>query len=114
MLKRQNDFTLHASNKFKEKKMQKNKTMMIGNIPKLPAQYAAWIMPLLLSGLMSATISMFNLWKNLGMIDGFFSKWFSIWLFSWAIAYPTVLIFLPIVRRLTGFIVDMTPPEVSK
>lgn len=94
--------------------MQKKQTMIIGNIPKLPAQYAAWIMPLLLSGLMSATISMLNLWKNLGMIDGFLSKWFSIWLFSWAIAYPTVLIFLPIVRRLTALIVDMSPPEVSK
>ena len=105
---------MHVSNKVKEIKMQKKQTMMIGNIPKLPARYAAWIMPLLLSGLMSATISMLNLWKNLGMIDGFFSKWFSIWLFSWVIAYPTVLIFLPIVRRLTGLIVDMTPPEASK
>ena len=94
--------------------MQKNQTMMIGKIPKLPAKYATWIMPLLLSCLMSAAISMFNLWKNLGVIDGFFSKWFPIWLLSWAIAYPTVLIFLPIVRRLTGLIVNLTPPEASK
>ena len=93
--------------------MRDKSAMMIGRIPKLPAKYAG-VMPLLLSGLMSGTISMLNLWKNLGMIDGFLSKWFSIWLFSWAIAYPTVLIFLPIVRRLTGLIVDISPPEVSK
>ena len=88
--------------------------MIIGSIPKLPAKYAVWIMPLLLSGIMSAIISMINLWKNLGWIDGFFSKWFLVWLFSWAIAYPTVLIFLPIVRRITGLLVDMSPPEASR
>ncbi|RKG37952.1 DUF2798 domain-containing protein [Acinetobacter rongchengensis] len=94
--------------------MQKNPSMIIGNIPKLPAKHAAWILPLILSCLMSAAISMFNLWKNLGLVDGFFSKWLSVWLLSWAIAYPTVLIFLPIVRRLTGLIVDLTPPEIPK
>lgn len=65
---------MYLINKVKEIKMQKKQTMMVGHLPKLPTRYAAWIMPLLLSGLMSATISMLNLWKNLGMIDGFFSK----------------------------------------
>lgn len=60
---------------------------------KLPAKYAAWIMPLLLSGL----------------IDGFATKWLSTWLFSWLIAYPVVLVFLPLVRRLTSLIVEMPP-----
>ena len=85
--------------------MQKS-AYIIGSIPKLPAKYAAFIMPLFLSGLMSATISMINLWKNLGWFDGFFSKWFFIWLFSWAIAYPTVLFFLPIVRKITACFVQ--------
>ncbi|GAB00193.1 MULTISPECIES: DUF2798 domain-containing protein [Acinetobacter] len=59
---------------------------------KLPAKYAAWIIPLILSGLMSATLSFINLLMNIGLI-----------------AYPVVLIFLPLVRRLTSLIVDMTP-----
>lgn len=91
--------------------MQNKPATIIGGIPKLPAKYATWIMPLLLSGLMSGTISMINLWKNVGWFDGFFSKWFGVWLFSWLIAYPTVLIFLPLVRRLTGLLVDLTPPH---
>jgi len=43
------------------------------------------------------------------LIDGFTIKWLSTWLSSWLIAYPVVLIFLPLVRRLTSLIVDMTP-----
>jgi len=76
---------------------------------KLPAKYAAWIMPLLLSGLMSATLSLMNLLMNVGLIDGFATKWLSTWLFSWLIAYPVVLVFLPLVRRLTSLIVEMPP-----
>ncbi len=76
---------------------------------KLPAKYAAWIMPLLLSGLMSATLSLMNLLMNVGLIYGFTAKWLSTWLFSWLIAYPVVLMFLPVVRRLTSFIVEMPP-----
>lgn len=87
--------------------MQNKRAMMIGNIPKLPVQAMSWIMPLILSGLMSATISMVNLWKNMGWFEGFFEKWFSVWLFSWMIAFPTVIIFLPIVRRLSMLIVDV-------
>ncbi|OTG96505.1 DUF2798 domain-containing protein [Acinetobacter sp. ANC 3832] len=94
--------------------MQQKRPMIFGSIPKLPAQYAGWIMPLFLSGLMSGTISLINMLMNLGFVDGIFSKWLSIWMFSWAIAYPTVLIFLPLVRRITGLIVDIPHPNAPK
>lgn len=58
--------------------MSKKQAMIIGNIAKLPAKYAQWIMPLILSCLMSATISMFNLWKNVGWIDHFFTRWLTV------------------------------------
>lgn len=89
-------------------RMSKNAHKLLGVIPKLPAKTLPWIMPLFLSGLMSATISMINLWKNLGWSEDFFAKWFSIWLFSWLIAYPTVLIFLPVVRKICVLLV--APP----
>ncbi|AYO56012.1 MULTISPECIES: DUF2798 domain-containing protein [Acinetobacter] len=91
--------------------MRDKSAMMIGRIPKLPAKYAGVIMPLLLSGLMSGTISMLNLWKNIGWFDGFFSQWLGIWLFSWLVAFPTVMIFLPLVRRFTALVVDLSPPS---
>ncbi|RZG76452.1 DUF2798 domain-containing protein [Acinetobacter sp. WCHAc060025] len=90
--------------------MRDKSAMMIRRIPKLPAKYAGIIMPLLLSGLMSGTISMLNLWKNIGWFDGFFSQWLGIWLFSWLVAFPTVMIFLPLVRRFTALVVDLSLP----
>ena len=101
---------LKPETKIENRRDQHKPAMIFAGIPKLPAKYAAWIMPFILSALMSATISMINLWKNVGWFDGFFTKWFSVWLFSWMIAFPTVLIFLPLVRRFTGLFVDLTPP----
>lgn len=78
-------------------------------ITKLPAQYAAWILPLILSFLMSGSLSFVNMWMSLGFIPEFLHKWLVTWMFSWLIAYPLVLVLLPFVRRLTGLIVDMQP-----
>ncbi|WP_096911046.1 DUF2798 domain-containing protein [Acinetobacter colistiniresistens] len=78
-------------------------------IAKLPAKYAMWILPLILSFFMSGTLSLVNLWMRTGFIPGFLIIWLETWMFSWLIAYPLVLISLPVVRRLTGLIVDMQP-----
>ncbi|WP_111861483.1 DUF2798 domain-containing protein [Acinetobacter sp. CFCC 10889] len=94
--------------------MSQKKAMIIGNIPKLPAKYAAWILPLLLSGLMSGIISFINTVKNLGWIENLFSIFLSAWMMSWMFAYPIVLIVLPIVRKLTALFVDMTPNSPHK
>ena len=80
---------------------------IIGNIPKLHAKYAAWIMPLFLSCLMSGMVSLINLMLNIGWVEHFISKWLSAWLVSWIVAYPVVLMVLPLVRRLTAVFVDM-------
>ena len=77
------------------------------SLKKLPAKYAAWILPLILSFFMSGTLSLVNLWMRTGFISGFTMIWLETWMFSWLIAYPLVLMLLPVVRRLTGLIVDM-------
>ncbi|TVT81327.1 MULTISPECIES: DUF2798 domain-containing protein [Acinetobacter] len=76
-------------------------------IAKLPMKYAVWILPLILSFFMSGTLSLVNLWMRIGFISGFLMIWLETWMFSWLIAYPLVLVLLPVVRRLTGLIVDM-------
>ncbi|NIE98035.1 DUF2798 domain-containing protein [Acinetobacter sp. C26M] len=77
------------------------------SMKKLPAKYAAWVLPLILSFFMSGTLSFANMWMSIGFIPEFLSKWSATWMFSWLIAYPLVMFLLPIVRRLTGLIVDM-------
>lgn len=44
----------------------------------------------------------------------FFSLWFNNWMISWAFAFPVVLCVLPLVRKFTGLIVDMTPLQPPK
>lgn len=87
--------------------MSNHNPKIIGNINKLSAKNAAWLMPLFLSCFMSGMISMVNIFLNIGLIENFWGKWFSAWMLSWAIAYPVVLIALPVVRRLTGVFVNM-------
>lgn len=87
--------------------MSDSQPKIIGNIPKLAPKNIAWVLPLFLSCFMSGVISLMNMLLNLGLIDNFFRQWFSVWMLSWAMAYPVVLIALPLVRRLTGVFVNI-------
>ncbi len=96
--------------------MSEQRPMIIGNIPKLPAKYAMFILPFFISFFMSGIISMINLWRNLGWVDNFLQVWLCAWMMSWVVAYPVVLIVLPIVCCLTGVFVDMShfvPTQIS-
>lgn len=81
---------------------------------KLPASSMRWLMPLLLSGLMSATLSCINMWLSQGISEGFFNAWLNRWLLSWVIAYPLILIFIPLVQKSLMFIVDLPHAKPSK
>jgi len=69
------------------------------NTLKFHPKHLSWLMPLFLSGIMSASISCFNLFINRGFVDGFFYIWLKAWSLSWLIAFPLILIVLPVVRR---------------
>lgn len=87
--------------------MQPKRSMIIGSIPKLSAKWATIVMPFILSCLMSGIISLINMLRNLGWIDGFITLWFHNWMISWVFAFPIVLILLPMVRKLTSKLVDI-------
>ena len=78
---------------------------------KLPAKFAPWIMPLMLSGIMSAIISFINIVKTLGFVDGLFTIWLQAWVLSWAIAYPAVLTAFPIVKWIMSKIIETPTPN---
>ena len=94
--------------------MQPKRSMIIGSIPKLSAKWATIVMPFILSCLMSGIISLINMLRNLGWIDGFITLWFHNWMISWAIAFPIVVTLLPFVRKFTGLLVDMSGPQPPK
>lgn len=75
--------------------------------PKLPTRYAALVMPLLLSVFMTCIVSMISTLRSIGVVADFIEIWLGAWLISWIIAFPTLLLALPVVRRATAAIVHI-------
>jgi energy-converting hydrogenase Eha subunit A len=73
---------------------------------KLPARYGALVMPLILSGMMTVIISGISTVNALGFTPVVLHDWPRAWLISWAVAFPTLLAVLPVVRRLTALVVE--------
>ena len=75
-------------------------------MPKLPSRYSAFISPLLLSLLMTSLVSAVSLLKSRGLGIETLTNWTTTWLASWIVAFPVLLLALPIVRRLTKLLVE--------
>ncbi|NOJ38270.1 DUF2798 domain-containing protein [Bradyrhizobium australiense] len=73
---------------------------------KLPARYAAIIMPLVLSVLMTFVVSAISTLRSLGPTPAFVATWPTAWAISWLVAFPTLLAVLPLVRRIVAFAVE--------
>lgn len=86
--------------------MSSRSTTFFG-LPKLPARYAGIVMPMLLSVLMSAVVSAVSTWRGIGIVPGFVRIWLGAWGISWLIAFPTLLLVLPVVRRATAALVQV-------
>lgn len=78
---------------------------------RLPARYAAVITPLILSVFMSAIVSFIATWRAVGLPDGVAWLWLSAWKTSWLVAFPSLLVVLPIVRRITALLVEPAGPQ---
>lgn len=73
---------------------------------KLPARYAGIVMPLLLSVLMTCIVSLISTWRGIGFVPHFLRLWLGAWGLSWLVAFPTLLLVLPLVRRATAALVE--------
>lgn len=71
---------------------------------RLPARAAVFVMPLMLSILMTFVVSGIATLRTLGLTPAFPSAWMGAWGLSWLVAFPVLLLVLPIVRRLVGLI----------
>lgn len=78
---------------------------------KLPARYAALVMPLVLSVLMTFVVSAISTLKSLGPTPAFLATWPSAWALSWLVAFPTLLVVLPLVRRVVALVVEAPSPR---
>jgi len=62
-------------------------------------------MPLLLSILMTFIVSFVSTLKSLGLDAFTLTGWLSAWGLSWLIAFPALLLVLPVVKKLTAYLV---------
>ncbi|MET3577088.1 hypothetical protein ABID19_000103 [Mesorhizobium robiniae] len=73
---------------------------------KLPARYAAIVSPLVLSLLMTFIVSFISTLKSLGPQPDLPATWLTAWALSWLVAFPTLLLVLPAVRRIVGWLCE--------
>jgi hypothetical protein len=73
--------------------------------PFLPKWLEPYAFGLLLSGMMSFLVSGLSTALAAGVNAGFPLLWLSAWLPSWAIAFPSVLVVAPFVRRILARII---------
>ena len=73
---------------------------------KLPARFAPIVMPLILSVLMTFVVSVISTLKSLGPTPAFLATWPGAWALSWLVGFPTLLVVLPLVRRIVSLLVE--------
>lgn len=64
-------------------------------------QVFSFFMALLMSCIMSFIISVFNV----GLVDNIVLIWLKAWLFAFIVAFPTILLITPTVRKLVAVVV---------
>ena len=69
---------------------------------KMPARYAPILFGALLSAIMVAIVSAFVLASSQGINAGFPAQWARSCMTTWPVAFPTVLLVAPWVRRVVG------------
>jgi hypothetical protein len=68
-------------------------------LTRIPARYSGILMPIILSLIMTMVVSAVATGKNLGLDQDFTTNWLSAWAMSWVVAFPTLLMALPVTRR---------------
>lgn len=68
----------------------------------IPARYAPIVFGALLSAIMVAIVSAFVLVTSQGFHAGLFQQWVKSCLMTWPVAFPTVTLVAPWVRKVVG------------
>lgn len=77
-----------------------------GTMKKLAPRHALWVMPFFLTVIMTCLVSFISAFKGVGFGSRFVDVWLGAWGWSWLIAFPVVLVVLPLVKRMTALLVD--------
>jgi len=77
---------------------------------KLPARYGRFVMPLILTFLMTFAVAGISTWIVVESFSLFLLKsWLKSWMVSWVIAFPAMVMLMPVTRRLVALVVRKDP-----
>ena len=55
---------------------------------------------------MTFLVSGIATWRALGFVPGMMSVWMSSWFIAWCVAFPTMVVMMPRVRRWLGYVIE--------
>lgn len=73
---------------------------------RLPARYHGIVLPLILSFFMTCVVSLISTLRGVGLIEGFVPLWLGAWALSWVVAFPLLLLVMPLARAATRLWVE--------
>jgi hypothetical protein len=73
---------------------------------KLPARCAEIVLPLFLSLIMTCVVSLISTLRSVGLAEHFLRLWLGAWALSWLVAFPLLLVVLPLARSVTSWLVE--------
>jgi hypothetical protein len=73
---------------------------------KLPARFNTVAMPFVLSIFMSCIVSLISSLRAYGFAEFSIATWMQAWGLSWALAFPSLFLVLPVVRKIVGAFVE--------
>ena len=79
---------------------------------RLPARAAPLVHAFLLTGFMTVVVAGISTLVAVGFGAPMLVKWLQAWILSWAVAFPTILVVMPVVRRIVAALVG-PPPTAS-
>ena len=73
---------------------------------KLAAKWHPYAMALVMTCIMTAVVCAVSTFRVAG-VAGLHDKWLTAWLISWAVAFPTLVIIMPLVRFIVSKVVEV-------
>ena len=72
----------------------------------IPKKYELLLFALLMSGFMSFLMSGVISFINVGLVENFINIWGSAFLKAYIVAFPSVVVVVPLVRKLVGKLIE--------
>ncbi|HTR86855.1 MAG TPA: DUF2798 domain-containing protein [Reyranella sp.] len=73
---------------------------------KLPSSWFRFALPAGTTVFMTFLVSGVATWRALGWVPGMVQTWMTSWGIAWLVAFPTMLVMMPIVRRWLARIIE--------